>query len=159
MTRYDVPLDTRDEHFLASFDEDGALCGLEWSDGTTAATPDAPDAVAAAAVRLREQLVAYLAGDLVAFDLDLRPEGTPFQQQVWSALRRIPFGQTVSYGDLARELGRPGGARAVGQANGANPIPIVIPCHRVVARNGLGGFSAGLHRKERLLALENHLLL
>ncbi len=159
MTRHDVPLDARDEHFVASFDDDGALCGLTWSDTPAPLALDLPAAVAAAASRLREQLSAYLAGDDVAFDVPLRPVGTPFQQQVWSALRRIPFGATVSYGDLARELGRPGGARAVGQANGANPIPIVIPCHRVVARHGLGGFSGGLHRKERLLALENHLLL
>lgn len=103
------------------------------------------------------ELRAYLRGELREFrvPLDLDDQGTPFQRSVWSALRHIPYGELISYGDLARRVGRPGGARAVGQANGRNPIPIVVPCHRVVASGGgLGGFSAGLPVKRHLLAIE-----
>ena len=101
------------------------------------------------------QLRAYLAGALRRFTLPLSPEGSPFDRQVWRELRKIPYGRSVTYGELAARLGRPGAARAVGGAAGRNPIVIVIPCHRLVARGGqLGGFSAGLHRKRALLALE-----
>lgn len=159
MTRYDVPLEASGEHFVATWDRDGALCGLCWTDASPTGAAAVPAAVAEASRRLAADLASYFEGGDPSFDVPLRAEGTAFQQQVWQALRAIPRGATVSYGDLARQLGRPGGARAVGQANGANPIPIVIPCHRVVAARGLGGFSAGLHRKERLLALEGNLLL
>lgn len=104
---------------------------------------------------LAQQLCDYVAGELEEFDVKLDERGTPFQRQVWTALRRIPFGVTVTYADLAGQLGKPGAARAVGSANGANPIPIVTPCHRVVARGGLGGFSGGLDVKRRLLGLES----
>lgn len=101
------------------------------------------------------QLEAYFAGERREFELALAPEGTPFQREVWAMLRGIPYGETVSYGELAERLARPGAARAVGAANGRNPIPIVIPCHRVVGANGsLTGFGGGLHVKRRLLALE-----
>jgi methylated-DNA-[protein]-cysteine S-methyltransferase len=102
------------------------------------------------------QLEAYFAGERREFDLPLAPEGTPFQREVWKMLQRIPYGETLSYGELARRLGRPAGAsRAVGAANGRNPIPIVIPCHRVIGSNGsLTGFGGGLVVKRRLLALE-----
>jgi methylated-DNA-[protein]-cysteine S-methyltransferase len=101
------------------------------------------------------QLVAYFAGELRRFDLPLAPEGTPFQREVWSSLTAIPYGETVSYGELARRLGRPAASRAVGAANGQNPIPIVIPCHRVIGANGsLTGFGGGLAIKRRLLDLE-----
>ena len=101
------------------------------------------------------QLDAYLAGRLERFDLALAPEGTPFQREVWSALRAIPYGKTVSYGELARQLGRPAASRAVGAANGRNPIPIVIPCHRVIGADGsLTGFGGGLAIKRQLLDLE-----
>ena len=104
---------------------------------------------------LREQLACYFAGRLESFDLELAPEGTAFQQRVWSALRNIPFGQTLSYGALAGQLGRPGAARAVGTANGANPIAVLIPCHRVIAADGsLAGFAGGVEIKRRLLDLE-----
>lgn len=103
----------------------------------------------------RAQLEAYFAGELHRFELALAPEGTPFQLQVWSALRTIPYGETVSYGELARRLGRSKASRAVGAANGRNPIPIVIPCHRVIGSNGsLTGFGGGLAIKRRLLKLE-----
>lgn len=101
------------------------------------------------------QLEAYFAGKLGHFDLALAPEGTPFQRGVWSLLRTIPYGETVSYGEMARRLGRPAASRAVGAANGRNPIPIIIPCHRVIGADGsLTGFGGGLAIKRRLLALE-----
>jgi methylated-DNA-[protein]-cysteine S-methyltransferase len=103
----------------------------------------------------REQLDAYFAGKLLSFDLPLAPEGTPFQQRVWSALREIPFGDVVSYSDIARRIGAPAAVRAVGAANGRNPISIMIPCHRVVGANGsLTGYGGGLERKRWLLAHE-----
>ena len=101
------------------------------------------------------QLQAYFAGELREFDLPLRMEGTPFQMSVWRSLRDIPYGETISYGELARRVGNPKASRAVGLANGANPIPIVVPCHRVIGSNGkLTGFGGGLSTKEKLLALE-----
>jgi methylated-DNA-[protein]-cysteine S-methyltransferase len=101
------------------------------------------------------QLRAYFAGELEIFDLPLAPEGTPFQLNVWHQLRDIPYGQTISYGELAHRVGNPKAARAVGLANGSNPIPIVIPCHRVIGSNGkLTGYGGGLPIKEKLLALE-----
>lgn len=101
------------------------------------------------------QLEAYFAGRRQRFDVPLDPRGTEFQRRVWSALLDIPFGETRSYGDLAREVGRAGGARAVGQANRNNPIGVIVPCHRVIAADGsLGGYAGGLDRKRRLLALE-----
>jgi methylated-DNA-[protein]-cysteine S-methyltransferase len=101
------------------------------------------------------QLTEYFAGTRRAFDLQLAPRGTPFQQRVWQALLAIPFGVVRTYGDVARDIGQPLAMRAVGQANGRNPLPIVIPCHRVIAGDGtIGGFSSGLHLKHRLLALE-----
>ena len=101
------------------------------------------------------QLREYFAGRRRAFDLPLAPEGTPFRRAVWRVLREIPFGETISYGELARRVGNPKASRAVGSANGANPLPIVIPCHRVIAGDGsLGGFGGGLPAKQALLALE-----
>ncbi|MFC4033725.1 methylated-DNA--[protein]-cysteine S-methyltransferase [Streptomyces polygonati] len=102
-----------------------------------------------------EQLAAYFAGDRTTFDLRLTFAGTPFQQRVWSALSDIPYGETVSYGELAQILGQPGASRAVGLANGKNPISIIVPCHRVIGANGsLTGYGGGLHRKEWLLGFE-----
>jgi methylated-DNA-[protein]-cysteine S-methyltransferase len=101
------------------------------------------------------QLEEYFAGQRRQFDLPLAPEGTAFQRSVWRCLEEIPYGETISYAELARRVGKPGAARAVGSANGANKIPIVIPCHRVIAADGaLGGFGGGLETKEKLLALE-----
>jgi methylated-DNA-[protein]-cysteine S-methyltransferase len=101
------------------------------------------------------QLGAYFGGERRRFDLPLAPEGTPFQQRVWQELLTIPYGETISYGELARRIGKPTGSRAVGLANGANPISIVIPCHRVIGSNGnLTGYGGGLKNKEWLLALE-----
>ncbi|HEX2204561.1 MAG TPA: methylated-DNA--[protein]-cysteine S-methyltransferase [Longimicrobium sp.] len=101
------------------------------------------------------QLADYFAGTRNDFDLPLAPEGTPFQRRVWEELRRIPAGETISYRALAERIGRPSAARAVGRANGTNPIPIVVPCHRVIGANGtLTGYAGGLPAKETLLALE-----
>lgn len=101
------------------------------------------------------QLREYFAGKRTGFDLPLAPRGTEFQRSVWRQLQEIPYGETISYGELARRVGNPKASRAVGSANGANPLPIVIPCHRVIAGNGtLGGFGGGLPMKQTLLALE-----
>ena len=93
-------------------------------------------------------------GDEREFDVPLGLAGTPFQMDVWNELARISYGETISYGELARRVGRPGGPRAVGQANGRNPVPIIVPCHRVVASKGIGGYGGGLAIKRALLALE-----
>ncbi|WP_405989813.1 methylated-DNA--[protein]-cysteine S-methyltransferase [Streptomyces sp. NBC_00986] len=138
-------------------DEDGALCGLYMVDqrhrppeenfGTPDDTPFAETTA---------QLQAYFTGELKEFTLRLRLHGTPFQQTVWDQLRRIPYGETRSYGDLADALGNPGASRAVGLANGKNPIGIIVPCHRVVGANGsLTGYGGGLERKQRLLDFES----
>jgi len=122
------------------------------------ATTLAKDAGCAPAVlaEAARQLVAYFAGDLRRFDLPLRPHGTPFQLTVWDALREIPYGQTASYADVARRIGRPTAMRAVGHANGRNPLAIVVPCHRVVGSDGsLTGYAGGLEMKKALLDLES----
>lgn len=102
-----------------------------------------------------EQLTAYFAGELTEFDLALDLGGTEFQRRVWGALRDIPYGQTRSYGQIAAEIGSPGAARAVGMANGRNPIAIIVPCHRVIGSTGaLTGYGGGVERKTKLLELE-----
>ncbi|MER6313920.1 methylated-DNA--[protein]-cysteine S-methyltransferase [Streptomyces sp. NPDC001581] len=102
------------------------------------------------------QLAAYFAGELIEFDLPLRLEGTDFQRSVWEQLVRIPYGETWSYGELAARLGKPNASRAVGLANGKNPVGIIVPCHRVIgASGGMTGYGGGLDRKVRLLAFES----
>jgi methylated-DNA-[protein]-cysteine S-methyltransferase len=128
--------------------------------GSGESTPGAPSPQGKALKKLREQVIQalekYFAGQPGAFDdLPLDLEGSPFHLQVWQELRKIPAGETVSYGELAQRLGNPQAARAVGRACGANPVPIIVPCHRVIAANGtLGGFSSGLERKRWLLEHE-----
>ncbi len=101
------------------------------------------------------QLDAYFRGELRAFNLELAPQGTAFQQKVFTALRAIPYGKTVSYGEIAQEIGQPTASRAVGAANGRNPLPIFIPCHRVIGSKGaLTGFAAGIDTKIFLLRIE-----
>lgn len=103
------------------------------------------------------QLQAYFAGELTQFDLGLRLDGTPFQMAVWRSLMDIPYGSTVSYGEIARRIGKPKAVRAVGAANGQNPLSIVIPCHRVIGSDGrLTGYGGGLSVKERLLEFERN---
>lgn len=102
-----------------------------------------------------EQLTAYFAGTLTEFDLDLHLDGTPFQRRVWEALLTIPYGQTRTYGEIALQVGSPTAFRAVGLANGHNPIGIIVPCHRVIGANGsLTGYGGGLNRKRLLLDME-----
>jgi methylated-DNA-[protein]-cysteine S-methyltransferase len=117
--------------------------------GSTQGRAPAPLRLAAA------QLDEYFSGTRTSFALPLAPHGTAFQVAVWKALADIRYGETITYGELARRIDRPAASRAVGQANGANPLPIVYPCHRVVAAGGrLGGYGGGLETKRRLLALE-----
>jgi methylated-DNA-[protein]-cysteine S-methyltransferase len=105
--------------------------------------------------RTADQLAAYFAGDLRDFDLDMSTSGTPFQHRVWTALRDIPYGETVTYGELAAAVGQPTASRAVGLANGRNPLSIVVPCHRVVGANGsMTGYGGGIERKRWLLDFE-----
>ena len=105
--------------------------------------------------RAKRQLSEYFAGKRRQFDLSLDPSGTRFQKTVWKAISGVPYGETISYGELARRAGFPGGARAAGAATGRNPIGIMVPCHRIVGSNGsLTGYAGGLARKRALLALE-----
>lgn len=101
------------------------------------------------------QLAEYFAGKRQQFDLEIAPKGTAFQQRVWQELRKIPYGHTESYGEIAERIGNSKASRAVGMANGKNPIPIIVPCHRVIGKDGsLTGFGGGLDVKKQLLALE-----
>lgn len=105
-----------------------------------------------------EQLAEYFAGKRQEFDLEIAPRGTAFQQQVWQELRKIPFGRTASYGEIAARIGNGKASRAVGMANGKNPIPIIVPCHRVIGKDGsLTGFGGGLEVKKQLLNLEKNI--
>lgn len=142
---------------LTLVEEEGSLVSL-WMDDQRHRPPRAGDGERDDRVLpgLQEQLLAYFAGELEAFDVPLRTPGTEFQQRVWSALRRIPYGQTRTYGELAREIGAPAASRAVGLANGRNPVGIVVPCHRVIGAGGrLIGYGGGLERKRWLLDHES----
>ncbi|RDG39374.1 methylated-DNA--[protein]-cysteine S-methyltransferase [Streptomyces corynorhini] len=136
---------------------DGALSGLYMTEHRhrppqeTFGVPDPGPFTEAA-----RQLGAYFDGELTEFDLPLRMAGTPFQREVWAELEKIPYGETRSYGELAEALGRPGASRAVGLANGRNPVSVIVPCHRVIGSTGsLTGYGGGLDRKQRLLAFES----
>lgn len=164
-----APVLTRDATVFASVASpvgDLTLLGVERADGVALAgclfdgedvltasphlRPDA-DALAPVAAQLRE----YFAGQRKEFDLELEPVGTPFQHEVWARLRTIPYGETRTYGQLAAELGSPNASRAVGLANGRNPIAIIVPCHRVIGADGtLTGYAGGMDRKRLLLDLE-----
>lgn len=103
----------------------------------------------------RRQLSAYFASELKQFSVPLAPQGTAFRKQVWNALCDVPWGETVSYGDIAKRIDRPSASRAVGAANGANALPIIVPCHRIIGASGkLTGYAGGLHIKQFLLELE-----
>lgn len=117
--------------------------------------PSQPEEVTPLLLEACRQLREYFAGERKVFALPLAPEGTAFQKKVWAALRDIPWGETRSYGDIARAIGKPAASRAVGMANGRNPLPIFIPCHRVIGTNGsITGYSGGLEKKRFLLRLE-----
>lgn len=166
MNLYANVLDTPIDGMLALVREDGVLVALPFR--AAGADPEhlaAKHAAgrpvtfdAAACEPVAQQLAEYFAGRRQHFELDLAPEGTAFQQAVWRALTAIPYGRTVGYGELARELGRPQASRAVGRANGTNPIPVIVPCHRVIGASGdLTGYGGGLERKRFLLRLEGAL--
>jgi methylated-DNA-[protein]-cysteine S-methyltransferase len=129
-------------------DDDGALTRIGFGAGDVSDDPRFERVVA--------QLTEYFAGRRTDFDLDLRPDGgSPFERRVWAALLDIPYGETASYGEIAARIGHPGKARAVGRANGRNPIAIVCPCHRVIGSDGsLTGYGGGLDKKRTLLDLE-----
>jgi methylated-DNA-[protein]-cysteine S-methyltransferase len=129
--------------------DDGRLSRIEFG-APAAGSSDAPPFPEAEA-----QLHAYFAGELERFELPLAPLGTPFQRSVWDALAEIPYGTTTTYSKLAARIGRPAACRAVGAANGRNPLPVIVPCHRVIGAAGaLTGYGGGLERKRHLLALE-----
>lgn len=140
--------------------EQGCLRALLFGDGPKGATPRTdwyPDPIPFRHVI--DQLDAYFHGELRDFSVNLEPEGTPFQLRVWRELSRIPYGETISYGQLATRIGNPNASRAVGLANGSNPISIIVPCHRVIGSNGkLTGYGGGLPIKEKLLGLERRQL-
>ena len=149
---FTMPMDTPVGHLVLESDGD-VLIGI-WlpSQATTTRGDghDAPPVLKDTATQLEE----YFAGERTGFDVPMELDGTAFQKEVWRELTRIPYGETISYGELARRVGRPKGPRAVGQANGRNPIPIIVPCHRVLASNGIGGYGGGLTIKRALLAVE-----
>ncbi len=136
--------------------DENALCFIGFAEGSMRLEPESdwifsekPFAAA------QDQLTSYFAGERKTFDLPLKPNGTEFQLQVLAELQKIPYGTTASYGDIAKRIGRPKAVRAVGAANGRNPLPIIIPCHRVIGSSGkLTGFGGGLPTKEALLRLE-----
>ncbi|MEG3626724.1 methylated-DNA--[protein]-cysteine S-methyltransferase [Streptomyces poriticola] len=136
--------------------EDGVLCGLYMTEQRHRPSEETfGDRDGAPFAEATEQLEAYFAGELQDFTLRLRLNGTPFQRTVWDRLRAIPYGETRTYGELADALGNPAASRAVGLANGRNPIGIIVPCHRVIGASGsLTGYGGGLARKQRLLDFE-----
>jgi methylated-DNA-[protein]-cysteine S-methyltransferase len=152
MTTTTIPLDSPIGRLVLESDGD-VLIGI-WLPPATGRrrrdTGDIPPVLKEAATQLEE----YFAGERTEFDVPMELDGTEFQCAVWAELARIPYGETISYGELARRVGRPKGPRAVGQANGRNPIPIIVPCHRVLASNGIGGYGGGLPMKRALLAVE-----
>ncbi len=161
MTRYATLIDTPVERLFAAVDARGALTTLEFVKGRSRRQLEqsAGGEVVWDEDRCRpvaDAVRAYFAGDRRALDrLEVDPAGTAFQKEVWRAVRAIPYGRTASYGEIARSIGRPGASRAVGRANGANPICLVVPCHRVIGADGsLTGYGGGLPIKEKLLALE-----
>jgi methylated-DNA-[protein]-cysteine S-methyltransferase len=151
-------IDTPIGPLYAEWDDEGRLAELGFREPSTPrAVP--PSATARRLEDLTAQLRDYFAGKRKAFDLPLAPRGTEFQVAVWNALLEIPYGDTISYSELANRIGKPSAMRAVGAANGANPIPVIIPCHRVIGANGsLTGYGGGIERKQWLLALEGRRL-
>lgn len=148
-------IDTRFGPVAAWLDVRGALLRLLFNPTPEQLAAHACPRDDAALAEVARQLEEYQTGERQTFDLALAPQGTPFQQQVWTALREIPYGHTVSYGELARALGNPDGARAVGRANATNPIALIVPCHRVLGTDGsLTGYAGGLPLKAALLRFE-----
>lgn len=136
--------------------DEGGLRLVSFAEGKTPARVEASWKKGSRLLREAvRQLRGFFAGELQQFDLPLAPDGTQFQQRVWNELQQIPYGETISYGELARRVGNPAASRAVGLANGSNPIAIIIPCHRVIGSNGkLTGYGGGLENKRWLLDFE-----
>jgi methylated-DNA-[protein]-cysteine S-methyltransferase len=149
-TVYDSPIQS-----LRLVSDGRSLVGLYMMSEKHSLTPAKDwieDASVAPFAATKQQLDAYFAGRLTAFNLPVHLHGTPFQQRVWNALQTIPYGTTLSYGELAQQIGQPKASRAVGLANGRNPVSIIVPCHRVVGSNGkLTGYGGGIERKQWLL--------
>ncbi len=158
-------LDTPIGAMLAMVNDEGALVALAFVDGSDAteiARRYAPGCTIAfedgPARQVWSELAEYFAGERTEFTVKTAPVGTPFQKSVWRALAKIPYGETIGYGELARRVGNASASRAVGRANGANPISVVVPCHRVIGVRGeLTGYGGGLERKRALLQLEGAL--
>jgi methylated-DNA-[protein]-cysteine S-methyltransferase len=142
----------------AACDEAGRLTALGFRPSRS---PDGsgPDGGSSVTERVIDEIAEYFAGKRQSFTIELAPKGTPFQLAVWNALVKIPYGDTITYAELAMRIGKPSAIRAVGAANGANPIPVIIPCHRVIGSNGtLTGYGGGIERKQWLLAHEGRRL-
>jgi methylated-DNA-[protein]-cysteine S-methyltransferase len=140
---------------LTLISDGNALTGLYMNEPPIPGEGWVEDETAAPFAATKAQLGEYFAGTRTTFDVPLAPTGTAFQTKVWAELRRIPFGETINYGQLAARIGNPKASRAVGLANGRNPISIIVPCHRVIGANGkMTGYSGGLERKSALLSLE-----
>jgi methylated-DNA-[protein]-cysteine S-methyltransferase len=134
--------------------DEGGLRSIEFGQGVSVPSPEQLSDTGLIGEVIR-QLQAYFEQKLFRFDIPLKPEGTPFQVRVWCELQKIPYGTVISYGELAKRIGKPTASRAVGAANGSNPIPIIIPCHRDIGGNGkMTGYAGGLLIKEALLRLE-----
>ena len=139
---------------LAAVEENGRLIQL-CLPSVRSLPSGAPEKQTPLLLQTKKQLAQYFAGERKVFTLPLAPHGTPFQQQVWQALLAVPYGQTVSYGEIARRIGRPKAVRAVGMACNRNPLVIMVPCHRIVGKNGrLVGYAGGVDIKQKLLNLE-----
>lgn len=167
MSYYSTIMETPTGPFLLIADDEGVLVRATWlQEDTTDAVrlkeiaerfPHTPDE--ARLSKAVQQINAYFAGEREDFDVPLKLHGTNFQVQVWEQLRRIPFGHCITYGDIAHALNNPGSVRAVGMANNQNPIPLIVPCHRVIGSNGhLVGFGGGVGKKHQLLVHEGYLL-
>jgi methylated-DNA-[protein]-cysteine S-methyltransferase len=155
MKRYWDRIETPFGLFAAWVDEAGRLLRFRFRSDDAGRVDREADQDPGALGEVRRQVGEYSAGKRQVFEFDLLPEGPPFDRQVWRALSDIPFGTTTSYGAIARAVGQPGAARAVGAANGANPIALIVPCHRVIGSDGsLTGFGGGLALKRRLLEHE-----
>ena len=139
---------------LTAVEENGRLIQL-CLPGVRSVPSGAPEKQTPLLLQTKKQLTQYFARERKVFTLPLAPHGTPFQQQVWQALLAVPYGQTVSYGEIARRIGRPKAGRAVGMACNRNPLVIIVPCHRIVGKNGrLVGYAGGVDIKQKLLNLE-----
>jgi methylated-DNA-[protein]-cysteine S-methyltransferase len=158
MTEHTATIDSLIGPLIIAVDEEGSLIRINFVRGEHQAGSGEPPPGKAALQGLeavRRELDEYFRGERKQFEMTTKPRGTPFQLSVWHELERIPYGATISYMELAKRIGKPDAVRAVGAANGANPIPVVIPCHRVIGSNGkLVGYGGGLDRKELLLSIE-----